>query len=230
MATIIPGLQFGSYKTVGITLAQAKSPNAQGIVEQYMVLSIKDSYSMLSKSKHITIFGSEIPGAIEALRTIAEPSETDPSELVVNMGKFATSPELKTGFGGLLIFPGGMVVDYPLQKGLCYANDINGNRVILKDGQNVIRDSVRVFVQIKHATENADGTLNYAYVDGFALSERGSLIERQFFKEPVTSTTIEDSPEDIPEYSETPEVSAGPTQQSQQAQPQQRAQSAQQPW
>ena len=98
---------------------------------------------MLSKSKRITIFGSEISGAIEALRTIAEPSETDPSKLVVNMGKFATSSELKAEFGGLLIFPGGMVVDYPLQKGLCYANDINGNRVILKDGQNVIRDSVR---------------------------------------------------------------------------------------
>ena len=80
--------------------------------------------------------------------------------------------------------------------------------------------SVIRFVQIKHATENADGTLNYAYVDGFALSERGSLIERQFFKEPVTSTMIEDSPEDIPEYSEMPEVSAEPTQQPQQSAPQ----------
>ena len=92
----------------------------------------------------------------------------------------------------LLMVDGGTIETYVFQKGPCYANDANNNRTTDAQGNSVVRSQIDIFCVIDHATENADGSLNYSWANGMSPSAKGSRIEQRFWRTPANTgaTTI----------------------------------------
>ena len=212
MGRIIQGAEISNYKTIGISLGQSKRPNIEGKMSKYIVLTVKNRKSIASKARRITLFDEDVPQAMECLKAFISNTPNDRGEYPVNMQAFKADPSAMDEWGGLLEFPGGMVVQYPLSKGLCYQNDVDGNPVFVKGTQErVIKDRISVFVQVDFASENDKGGLDYTYIDGFDPYTRGSRIEQNLYRVPVNSYATAETEDD-----ETP-ISVPPTQAPQQA-------------
>ena len=196
MANIIPGAQLSCYKTIAISLGQSKKENNQGIKSNFIVLSVKNKKSLLSGTRRIVLFDEDIPGAFNALKAFASQTPDAQGGYLVNMSQMRANAEVMAEWDGLLEFPGGMVVEYPLRKGLCYQNDINGNIVKEKNtNQPIMKDKVNVFVQVDFATVDENGKMSFVYIDRFGLSEQGQRMESRFYRnavEQVTATNTDD--------------------------------------
>ena len=211
MGRIIQGADISTYRTIGISLGQSKRENIEGKKSKYIVLTVKNKKSILSGARRITLFEEDVPQAIECLKAFISNTANERGEYPVNMQTFKADSSAMDEWGCLLEFPGGMVVQYPLAKGMCYQNDVDGNPVYVKGTQErVIKDRISVFVQVDFATENDRGGLDYTYIDGFDPHTRGSRIERNLYRVPV------DTHHEVIDNDEMP-MSTPPTQAPQQA-------------
>ena len=217
MTSIIQGRDLSVYTTVGLTLGVSKRENREGKKSRFVVISMKDSYSRLSKTRRTIIFEDEWPGLIDTLGKYVDRSIVDTHEggEVVSLAMFQKSEDAK--LFPIMEWPGMMPQVMPLRKGMCYANDVNGNFVEDKTGAKVTKDKITVMVQVKNIVEGQD---HPNYVDGWDPDTQLNNMESRFYRVPVVQIgTIND--DDIPV---TPAPQPAPQAPQQQQAPQQTAQ------
>lgn len=217
MTSIIQGRELSLYKTVALTLGKSKKENREKKLSRFVVISMKDAYSPLSKTRRTIIFEDEWPGLIEALENHVDESIVDTHEggKVVSMADFIKSDDAK--LFPILEWPGMMPQVMPLRKGMCYANDVNGTVIEDRTGAKVTKDKITVMVQVKNIVEGQD---HPNYVDGWDPDTQLNNMESRFYRIPVVQMgTIND--DDIPV---TPAPQPAPQAPQQQQAPQQTAQ------
>lgn len=219
MTSIIQGRELSLYKTVALTLGKSKKENREKKLSRFVVISMKDEYSPLSRTRRTIIFEDEWPGLVEALEKHVDKSIVDTHEggQVVSMASFIKSDD-KDLFP-ILEWPGMMPQVMPLRKGMCYANDVNGKIVTDKTGAKVTKDKITVMVQVKNIVEGQD---HPNYVDGWDPDTQLNNMESRFYRTPVVQTGIDDAddtqfmtpaPQQQPAPQQAPQVQQQATQQ-----------------
>lgn len=189
MTSIIQGRDLSVYTTVGLTLGTAKKANREGKISRFVVVSMKDSYSRLSKTRRTIIFEDEWPGLVETLDKYVDTTIQDThGGKVVSLGAFQNTDDAK--LFPIMEWPGMMPVVMPLRKGMCYANDVNGNVVTDKTGARVTKDKITVMVQVKNIVEGQDSP---NYVDGWDPDTQLNNMESRFYRTPVVQMGTNDA-------------------------------------
>lgn len=187
MNQIIPGAQIGAFKTISLSIGQAKKANRDGKISKFLVIGMKNKKSLLGKKQNVILFDDDLsPEIFTVLQKYATPS-VDPNHqggFDVNLAKFKTGPEFAQDpdtWGQLLEFPGGCFEEYEFAKGPCYANQIDGSPTLDGNSQKVIRSSISVFVQIDFI--DANGVTHY--IEPYSKNAQGARMEQRFFRNPV---------------------------------------------
>ena len=195
MGQIISGAEISTYKTTGITISVAKKENRNGVKSKFIILQAKDKGSLISRASRIVLFEDELPAEIfdvlSKYRMVdkdGKPVQDNRGGYPIDLKSFKSSDDVED-YTGLLQLDGGMVMDYDL-GGAHYANDIDGNRTMDGRGNPVIKTSISVFVQVKNFIPTADGGLQPIFFAGMGLSERGSRMKAQFYREAVQSHAV----------------------------------------
>ena len=193
MNQIIPGAQIGAFKTISLSIGQAKKANRDGKISKFLVIGMKNKKSLLGKKQNVILFDDDLsPEIFAVLQKYATPS-TDPNHqggFDVNLAQFKTGPEFAQDpdtWGQLLEFPGGCFEEYEFTKGPCYANQIDGSPTLDGNNQPVIRSSISVFVQIDFI--DANGVTHY--IEPYSKNAQGARMEQRFFRNPVEGTTTQ---------------------------------------
>lgn len=213
MTSIIQGKELSLYKTVALTLGKSKRENREHKLSRFVVISMKDAYSPLSKTRRTIIFEDEWPGLVETLEKHVDNSIIDTHEggQVVSMADFIKSEDSK--LFPILEWPGMMPQVMPLRKGMCYANDVNGKFVEDKTGAKITKDKITVMVQVKNIVEGQD---HPNYVDGWDPDTQLNNMESRFYRVPVVQIGTNDA-DDTQFMTPAPQQQPAP-QQAQQAQ------------
>lgn len=184
---IVPGSAIGSFKTISLSIGQAKKPNRDGKISKFLVIGMKNKKSMVGKKQNIILFEEDLSPEIFAVLQKYATQSTDPTHdggFDVNLANFKASPEFASDpetWGQLLEFPGGCFEEYEFQKGPCYANSVDGQPTLDGNNQPVIRSSVSVFVQIDFI--DSKGVAHY--IEPYSKNAQGARIEQRFFRVPV---------------------------------------------
>lgn len=193
MNQIIPGAQIGAFKTISLSIGQAKKANRDGKVSKFLVIGMKNKKSLLGKKQNVILFDDDLsPEIFAVLQKYATPS-TDPNHqggFDVNLANFKAGTEFAQDpdtWGQLLEFPGGCFEEYEFAKGPCYANQIDGSPTLDGNNQKVIRSSISVFVQIDFI--DANGVTHY--IEPYSKNAQGARMEQRFFRNPVEGTTTQ---------------------------------------
>lgn len=193
MNQIIPGAQIGAFKTISLSIGQAKKTNRNGKTSKFLVIGIKNKKSLLGKKQNVILFDDDLsPEIFTVLQKYATPS-ADPNHKGgsdVNLANFKAGPEFAQDpdtWGQLLEFPGGCFEEYEFAKGPCYANQIDGSLTLDGNNQKVIRSSISVFVQIDFI--DANGVTHY--IEPYSKNAQGARMEQRFFRNPVEGTTAQ---------------------------------------
>lgn len=193
MNEIIPGAKIGAFKTISLSIGQAKKTNRDGKISKFLVIGIKNKKSLLGKKQNVILFDDDLsPEIFAVLQKYATPS-TDPNHqggFDVNLANFKTGPEFAQDpdtWGQLLEFPGGCFEEYEFAKGPCYANQIDGSPTLDGNSQKIIRSSISVFVQIDFI--DANGVTHY--IEPYSKNAQGARMEQRFFRNPVEGTTTQ---------------------------------------
>ena len=193
MNTIIPGSQIGTFKTISLSIGQAKKANRDGKISKFLVIGMKNKKSLLGKKQNVILFEEDLSTEIfETLMKYAKAStdQTHQGSFDVSLADFKASQEFASDpdtWTQLLEFPGGCFEEYQFEKGPCYANDAQGNMVMDGNNQQVIRSSVAVFVQIDFI--DAEGKTHY--IEPFSKNAQGARMESRFFRTPVGATATQ---------------------------------------
>ena len=190
MTSIIQGRELSLYKTVALTLGKSKKENREKKLSRFVVISMKDAYSPLSKTRRTIIFEDEWPGLVEALENHVDKSIVDTHEggQVVSMASFKNSKDAE--LFPILEWPGMMPQVMPLRKGMCYANDVNGTVIEDRTGAKVTKDKITVMVQVKNIVEGQD---HPNYVDGWDPDTQLNNMESRFYRIPVVQIGTNDA-------------------------------------
>lgn len=187
MNQIIPGAQIGAFRTISLSIGQAKKPNRDGKISKFLVIGMKNKKSLLGKKQNVILFDDDLsPEIFTVLQKYATPS-TDPTHqggFDVNIANLKAGPEFTQDpdtWSQLLEFPGGCFEEYEFTKGPCYANQIDGSPTLDGNNQPVIRSSISVFVQIDFI--GADGVTHY--IEPYSKNAQGARMEQRFFRNPV---------------------------------------------
>lgn len=184
MATIIPGSIIGTYVATAATLTVAKNQNNKGIIPQILILTLKDEGSKGAQPKTQMFFEGETISTEEinvfAKYKAQQPDAQGGYPILIQALKASGADWdfLKDWFR----WPGGNCETYYLRKGMCYGNDLEGNRSVKKDGTPVQTDCISVFTQVKFFTPMPDGSMKPTYFAGLGLEEQGKRMEDRFFK------------------------------------------------
>ena len=184
MNTIIQGSQIGAFKTISLSIGQAKKANRDGKMSKFLVIGMKNKKSLLGKKQNVILFEEDLsPEIFETLMKYAKAStdQTHQGSFDVSLADFKASQEFASDpdtWTQLLEFPGGCFEEYQFEKGPCYANDAQGNMVMDGNNQQVIRSSVAVFVQIDFI--DAEGKTHY--IEPFSKNAQGARMESRFFR------------------------------------------------
>ena len=193
MNTIIQGAQIGAFKTISLSIGQAKKANRDGKMSKFLVIGMKNKKSLLGKKQNVILFEEDLsPEIFETLMKYATAStdQTHQRSFDVSLADFKASQEFVSDpdtWTQLLEFPGGCFEEYQFEKGPCYANDAQGNMVMDGNNQQVIRSSVAVFVQIDFI--DAEGKTHY--IEPFSKNAQGARMESRFFRTPVGATATQ---------------------------------------
>ena len=203
MNEIISGGSLSTYRCTSISINQAKKENRQGQKALFAVLTLKDEYSMGARPSRVPFFDEDLGEGTVA--TLAKYKLLDNNGnavkdakggTIINVGSIAQIPDTDPDsyLKQLLRWPGAMCVNYPLRKGACYANDIDGNRTKDGQGNDVVKDTVRVFCQVKFWTQGPNGEQIPHYVEGLDPDTRGSRMEARFWREAVATQPLQEQP------------------------------------
>lgn len=195
MGAIIKGADISVYTTTGLTMCQAKKENRNGVKSKFLILLAKDEESGIAKPTRIPLFEEDLPaGIFEKLspfrlqdkdgKPVQDARGGYPVDMVALKAAMSGDEGLNEMVSPYLRLPGGMVEDYDMGADY-YANDVDGNRTKDGRGNDVVKRTISVFVQVKHYLPTADGGLKPVYFAGFGLNERGSRMKAQFYREAV---------------------------------------------
>lgn len=202
---IINGNELGSYEAIALSLGQAKNENRDGKKSRFAVFTYQSTYSGRAKPVRDIIFeddmGSDTFEKLKAyIKKDAEGGQMKDSRggYIVDIDAIrdaadANDRSAKRIQRMYLDVPGGMVVAYKLQ-GERYANDINGQPVLNKQNQKVVKSVIRVFVQVERIIPGDDGKPVTIYVGGISPEVRGQEMQDRFYREAVQSHAAPSEP------------------------------------
>lgn len=198
---IINGNELGSYEAIALSLCKAQKENRDGKKSRFAVFTYQSTYSGRAKPVRDIIFEDDMGSSnFEKLREYIK-KDADGKEMKDAKGGFivdidAIFDAAESGSRAekriknlYLDVPGGMAVPYKLQ-GARYANDINGEPVLNKQGERVVKEIIRVFVQVERIIPGEDGKPQTIYVGGISPEVKGQEMQDRFYRQAVQSRKV----------------------------------------
>lgn len=195
---IINGNELGSYEAIALSLGKSQKENRDGKKSRFAVFTYQSTYSGRAKPVRDIIFEDDMGSSnFEKLKEYIK-KDANGNEMKDAKGGFIvdidaifdaaeTGKRAETRIKNLYLeVPGGMVVPYKLQ-GARYANDIDGKPVTNKQGQKVVKEIIRVFVQVERIIPGDDGKPQTIYVGGISPEVKGQEMQDRFYQQSVQS-------------------------------------------
>ena len=225
MSQILPGSTLGTFVAIEAIVATAKKESTvgrmQGQKSRFLMLRMKNKKSARATQVWCTYFEGENITA-EQLDGLLKHKASEDAQggIILNMVSLKESGDIeKLDLDSLFNVEGGVMKTYKFRKGMCYANDRNGNRI----NPIRLRDSLQVFCQAD-TIEVTDTDMVINYFGGCDPETVGSRLENQFYKEPFHQN-VEPAEEEFNAFNGSvqpqPQTQQNPPQQTQQAQQQQ---------
>ena len=123
----------------------------------------------------------------------AQPEVGKPVQLNMEQVREIANEELD----GKLIRCGLKAVEYPLRKGLCERNDVDGKVIVTRNGDKIIADRITILCQVARI-EEFDDKVNVVYEQGYTPNEVGEREERRWWRNKHVETNVvraEEAPE-----------------------------------
>lgn len=223
MSQILPGSTLGTFVAIEAIVATANKESTVGRMKgqksRFLMLRMKNKKSARATQVWCTYFEGESITA-EQLDGLLKHKASEDAQggIILNMVSLKESGDIeKLDLDSLFNVEGGVMKTYKFRKGMCYANDRNGNRI----NPIRLRDSLQVFCQAD-TIEVTDTDMVINYFGGCDPETVGSRLENQFYKEPLHQDT-EPSGEEFNAFNGTvqPQVQTqqNPPQQTQQQPP-----------
>ena len=185
MSQILPGSTLGTFVAIEAIVATAKKESTvgrmQGQKSRFLMLRMKNKKSARATQVWCTYFEGENITA-EQLDGLLKHKASEDAQggIILNMVSLKESGDIeKLDLDSLFNVEGGVMKTYKFRKGMCYANDRNGNRI----NPIRLRDSLQVFCQAD-TIEVTDTDMVINYFGGCDPETVGSRLENQFYKEP----------------------------------------------
>ena len=221
MSQILPGSTLGTFVAIEAIVATANKESTVGRMKGqksiFLMLRMKNKKSALATQVLCTYFEGESITA-EQLDGLLKHKASEDAQggIILNMVSLKESGDIeKLDLDSLFNVEGGVMKTYKFRKGMCYANDRNGNRI----NPIRLRDSLQVFCQAD-TIEVTDTDMVINYFGGCDPETVGSRLENQFYKEPFHQN-VEPTGEEFDAFNGTvqqPQTQQNPPQQTQQAQ------------
>mgnify|MGYP003620527770 FL=1 len=223
MSQILPGSTLGTFVAIEAIVATANKESTVGRMKgqksRFLMLRMKNKKSARATQVWCTYFEGESITA-EQLDGLLKHKASEDAQggIILNMVSLKESGDIeKLDLASLFDVEGGVMKTYKFRKGMCYANDRNGNRI----NPIRLRDSLQVFCQAD-TIEVTDTEVVINYFGGCDPETVGSRLENQFYKEPFHQN-VEPSGEEFNAFNGTvqPQVQTpqNPPQQTQQQPP-----------
>ena len=223
MSQILPGSTLGTFVAIEAIVATAKKESTvgrmQGQKSRFLMLRMKNKKSARATQVWCTYFEGENITA-EQLDGLLKHKASEDAQggIILNMVSLKESGDIeKLDLDSLFNVEGGVMKTYKFRKGMCYANDRNGNRI----NPIRLRDSLQVFCQAD-TIEVTDTDMVINYFGGCDPETVGSRLENQFYKEPLHQD-MEPSGEEFNAFNGSvqpqPQTQQNPPQQTQQQPP-----------
>ena len=215
MSQILPGSTLGTFVAIEAIVATANKESTVGRMKgqksRFLMLRMKNKKSARATQVWCTYFEGESITA-EQLDGLLKHKASEDAQggIILNMVSLKESGDIeKLDLDSLFNVEGGVMKTYKFRKGMCYANDRNGNRI----NPIRLRDSLQVFCQAD-TIEVTDTNMVINYFGGCDPETVGSRLENQFYKEPFHQDT-ESSGEEFNAFNGTvqPQVQTQQTQQ-----------------
>ena len=185
MSQILPGSILGTFVAIEAIVATAKKESTvgrlQGQKARFLMLRMKNKKSARANQVWCTYFEGENITA-EQLDGLLKHKAAEDAQggIIINMVSLKESGDIeKLDLDTLFTVEGGVMKTYKFHKGMCYANDRNGNRI----NPVRLRDSLQVFCQAD-TIETSEKGVTINYFGGCDPETVGSRLENQFYKEP----------------------------------------------
>ena len=185
MSQILPGSTLGTFVAIEAIVATANKESTVGRMKgqksRFLMLRMKNKKSARATQVWCTYFEGESITA-EQLDGLLKHKASEDAQggIILNMVSLKESGDIeKLDLDSLFNVEGGVMKTYKFRKGMCYANDRNGNRI----NPIRLRDSLQVFCQAD-TIEVTDTNMVINYFGGCDPETVGSRLENQFYKEP----------------------------------------------
>lgn len=222
MSQILPGSTLGTFVAIEAIVATANKESTVGRMKgqksRFLMLRMKNKKSARATQVWCTYFEGESITA-EQLDGLLKHKASEDAQggIILNMVSLKESGDIeKLDLDSLFNVEGGVMKTYKFRKGMCYANDRNGNRI----NPIRLRDSLQVFCQAD-TIEVTDTDMTINYFGGCDPETVGSRLENQFYKEPFRQD-VEPGGEEFNAFNGTvqqPQTQQNPPQQTQQQPP-----------
>ena len=186
MSQILPGSTLGTFVAIEAIVATANKESTVGRMKgqksRFLMLRMKNKKSARATQVWCTYFEGESITA-EQLDGLLKHKASEDAQggIILNMVSLKESGDIeKLDLVSLFNVEGGVMKTYKFRKGMCYANDRNGNRI----NPIRLRDSLQVFCQAD-TIEVTDTNMVINYFGGCDPETVGSRLENQFYKEPL---------------------------------------------
>ena len=196
MSQILPGSTLGTFVAIEAIVATANKESTVGRMKgqksRFLMLRMKNKKSARATQVWCTYFEGENITA-EQLDGLLKHKASEDAQggIILNMVSLKESGDIeKLDLDSLFYVEGGVMKTYKFRKGMCYANDRNGNRV----NPIRLRDSLQVFCQAD-TIEVTDTDMVINYFGGCDPETVGSRLENQFYKEPFHQNVEPDGEE-----------------------------------
>ena len=190
MSQILPGSTLGTFVAIEAIVATANKESTVGRMKgqksRFLMLRMKNKKSARATQVWCTYFEGESITA-EQLDGLLKHKASEDAQggIILNMVSLKESGDIeKLDLDSLFNVEGGVMKTYKFRKGMCYANDRNGNRI----DPIRLRDSLQVFCQAD-TIEVTDTDMTINYFGGCDPETVGSRLENQFYKEPFHQDT-----------------------------------------
>ena len=190
MSQILPGSTLGTFVAIEAIVATANKESTVGRMKgqksRFLMLRMKNKKSARATQVWCTYFEGESITA-EQLDGLLKHKASEDAQggIILNMVSLKESGDIeKLDLDSLFNVEGGVMKTYKFRKGMCYANDRNGNRI----NPIRLRDSLQVFCQAD-TIEVTDTDMTINYFGGCDPETVGSRLENQFYKEPFHQDT-----------------------------------------
>lgn len=190
MSQILPGSTLGTFVAIEAIVATANKESTVGRMKgqksRFLMLRMKNKKSARATQVWCTYFEGESITA-EQLDGLLKHKASEDAQggIILNMVSLKESGDIeKLDLVSLFNVEGGVMKTYKFRKGMCYANDRNGNRT----NPIRLRDSLQVFCQAD-TIEVTDTEMVINYFGGCDPETVGSRLENQFYKEPLHQDT-----------------------------------------